>query len=109
MKKLYLKESCTQYSVTRNRYGDFKLTTVGSLLCLYRDVNQLTRGVNYREEMNVIGIFWFDPTATVKIGDVIGYNGQLYRIETFTNAKQLVTTNQTHFLKCAVSLYRSIS
>jgi len=109
MKKLRLKESCTQYSVTRNRYGDLQLTTVGTLLCLYRNLEQLNRGVNFREEANIQGMFWFDPSATVKIGDVIGYNGQLFRIEDVVTAKELLTSDSIHFFKCQVSLYRAIS
>ena len=109
MKKLRLKESCTQYTVSRNRYGDIVMTTVGSLLCLYRNLEQLNRGVQFREEANIQGQFWFDPSATVKIGDVIGYNGQLFRIENVVTAKELLTSNSVHFLKCQVSIYRAIS
>lgn len=109
MKKLRLKESCTQYTVARNRYGDLKLTSLGSLLCLYRNLEQLNRGVNFREEAVIQGMFWFDGTATVKIGDVIGYNGQLFRIENVVTAKELLTSNSIHFFKCEVSLYRAIS
>lgn len=109
MKKLRLKESCTQYTVTRNRYGDIKLTLVGSILCLYRNIEQLNRGVNYREEANIQGIFWFDSSATVKEGDIVGYNGQLFRVENLVTAKELLTSNSVHFLKCQVSLYRAIS
>lgn len=109
MKKLRLRENCTQYSVTRNRYGDLQLTTVGTLLCLYRNLEQIVRGVNYREEANIQGLFWFDPAATVKIGDVISYNNQLFRIENVVTAKELLTSNAVHFLKCQVSIYRAIS
>ena len=109
MKKLRLKESCTQYTVTRNRYGDLILATVGSLLCLYRNIDKLQRGTNFREEMQIQGEFWFDPTASVKIGDVIGYNSQLFRIEDVVTAKSLLTSNQVQFFRCAVSVYRAIS
>jgi len=109
MKKLRLRESCTQYSVTRNRYGDLVLSTVGSLLCLYRNIDKLQRGVNYREELQIQGMFWFDATASVKIGDVIGYNSQLFRIEDVVTAKTLLTSNQVNFFRCAVSVYRAIS
>lgn len=109
MKKIRLKESCTQYTVTRNRYGDLVLTTVGSLLCLYRNLQQLNRGVNYREEIQIQGQFWFDGSATVKEGDVIGYNGQLFRVENLVTAKTLLTQNTVNFLKAQVSLYRAIS
>ena len=109
MKKLRLKESCTQYTVTRNRYGDIKLTSVGSLLCLYRNIEQLNRGVNFREDVQIQGIFWFDPSATVNEGDVIGYSGQLFRIENIVKAKDLLLSDTVQFIKCQVSLYRAIS
>ena len=109
MKKLRLKESCTQYSVTRNSHGDLQLTTVGSLLCLYRNIEQLNRNVNFREEVDIQGMFWFDGSATVHEGDVIGYNNALYRIENIVTAKELLTSNSTNFFRCAVSIYRSIS
>jgi len=109
VKKLHLKESCTQYIVTRNRYGDLQLATVGTILCLYRNIERINRGINFREEADIIGIFWFDPAATAKIGDVIGYKGQLFRIENVVTAKSLLTSNQIHFLKCEVSIYRGIS
>jgi hypothetical protein len=109
MKKLRLKESCTQYSVGRDRYGDIKMTAIGTLLCLYRNIEHIQRDVNFREEAHIIGLFWFDASATVKIGDVIGYNNQLFRIENVVTAKELLTSNAVHFLKCQVSIYRSIS
>ena len=109
MKKIRLKESCTQYTVTRNRYGDLVLSPVGSLLCLYRNIQQLNRGVNFREEIQIQGLFWFDGSATVKEGDVIGYGGQLLRIENLVTAKTLLTQNTVNFLKAQVSLYRAIS
>lgn len=107
MKQLRLKESCTQYTTTRNRYGDLVLTSVGTILCLYRDVSELTR--NQREESNIQGIFWFSGSATVAKGDVIGYGGLLYRLERITNAKTLLTYDSVHFIKATASLYRSIS
>jgi hypothetical protein len=64
---------------------------------------------NYREEVNIIGIFWFDPSSTVGKSDVIGFNGLFYRIEEVTNAKEVLTSNAVHFIKCKVSLYRAIS
>ena len=109
MKKLHLKESATQYTVTRNRYGDLVLTAVGTVLCLYRNIDQLTRGIAYREDISIIGMFWFDPTATVKIGDVVGYQNQLYRIEGVVTAKNLLTQDQVQFFRCTVSIYRAIS
>lgn len=109
MKKLRLKESCTQYTVSRSRYGDLCLTTVGSLLCLYRNTDRLNRGVNFREEVQIEGMFWFDGSATVKLGDVIGYNNQLFRIEDVVTAKELLTSNSVNFYRCAVSIYRAIS
>lgn len=110
MKKLRLKESCTQYSVKRDRYGDMKLTEVGTILCLYRDISLLNRNVNFREEVQIQGIFWFDPAATtLKQGDIIGYNGLLYRLEDVTNAKTLLTQDTLNFIKSSVSLYRAIS
>lgn len=110
MRALRLKESCTLYSsVTRDRYGDIKLNGGTPVSCLYRNIQQLTRGVNFREEIQIIGMFWVDPAANVAEGDVIGYNGQLFRIENLVTAKTLLTENIIHFYKCAVSLYRAIS
>lgn len=109
MKKLRLKETATQYTVTRNRYGDLVLSNPQTILCLYRDITQLSTGVNFREELNIVGIFWFDPSSNIHQGDVVGFNGQLYRIENRTNAKALLTSNAVQFIKCQVSLYRAIS
>lgn len=109
MKKLRLKDSCTQYTTNRNRYGDLVLTAGKTIACLYRDISQLNRGVNYREEMNIRGLFWFAPDATIAQGDVVKHDGLLYRIEDITTAKDLLRRNEVQFLKCAVSLYRAIS
>lgn len=110
MKKLRLRENCTLYSnVTRDRYGDLNLGTGTAVLCLYRNIEQLNRGVNYREEVHITGIFWLDSAAAVVEGAVIKYNGQLFRIETLTTAKELLTSNTVHFYKALVSLYRAIS
>ncbi len=109
MKLLRLKETCTQYQVIRNRYGDIVLTPSQTIKCLYRNISNLTRNVNFREEVEIQGIFWFDPAATVKQGDVIGYLGQLYRLEDVTIAKTLLRRDNIHFIKCNASLYRAIS
>lgn len=110
MKTLRLKESCTVYdSATRNRYGDFSLGNGVSVLCLYRNISQLNRGVNFREEVQIQGIFWLDPAASVHQGDIILYNGSLYRIENLVEGKTLLTRNTLHFHKAMVSLYRGIS
>lgn len=109
MKNIRLKESCTQYSVTRNGHGDLQLTNLGSILCLYRNIEQLNRGVNFREEVQIQGMFWFAGTATVNEGDVIGYNNQYFRIENIVKAKTLLTQNSLNFIKCQVSIYRTVS
>lgn len=108
MKALRLRETATQYKTTRNRYGDLVLASSGTILCLFRNVTDLQRGPN-AEEVLVSGIFWFDPRATVRKGDVVGFGGQLYRLERVTIANQRLTTNATHFIKCTASLYRAIS
>ena len=108
MKRLSLKETATQYTTGRNRYGDFILTELGTLNCLYRDVSKL----GYAERMelqNIQGIFWFENTATVHKDDIIGYDNQLYRIEGITKAKDLLLYDQIAFYKCTASLYRAIS
>ncbi len=109
MKTLRLRESCTRYTVTRNRYGDFSLTNQGILNCLYRDISTLNRDVNSADEVAIQGIFWFDPTSSFTKGDVIGYASQFYLVQKVIVAKELVTSNRIHFIKCEVSLYRSIS
>ena len=110
MKKLHLKESCTIYgSVTRTRYGDLQLNGGTTELCSYRNIEQLNRGINFREDVQIQGLFWFDATTVAKKGSVVQYNGQLYRIENVVTAKQLLTSNAVHFVKCQVSLYRAIS
>lgn len=110
MKKLRLIDTCTQYTTTRNRYGDLELTAGRSLACLYRDISMLNRGVNFREEITATqGIFWFAPDSGIKQGDVVKYGGLLYRMETVTNAKDLLRRNQVQFIKCDASIYRAIS
>lgn len=109
MKKLRFKDTCTKYTVARNRYGDLELSNPQTILCLFRDISMMLNSVQYREETNILGLFWFDPTAQVKKSDVISFNGVLYRIEQVTNAKELLTSNAVSFIKCTVSLYRAIS
>lgn len=109
MRQLQLTETATQYTATRNRYGDLGLAGGATVRCLYRDISRLDRNVQFSENVSIQGIFWFDPSSTVRKGTVIGYQGQLYRIENVTVAKQLVTTGSVHFIKCHASLYRSIS
>lgn len=104
-----LPETCTQYSVARDRYGDLVLTEVGSLACLFRDTSSLLTDVSHREELNIQGTFWFAHDATVKQGDVIKYGGQLYRLEGITNAKDLLMTDTVQFIKAQASFYRAIS
>ena len=108
MKSLRLRETCTQFTTTRNRYGDIVLTPIGTILCLFRNESALILNAN-REEVNVNGIFWFAPDATVKQGDVIQFNGIHYRLEGVTIANQRLTTNATHFIKCTASILRQIS
>lgn len=109
MKALRLKETATQYTTKRNRYGDMQLTQTGRIQCLFRSISLLNRNANFREEVQVQGIFWFAPDSGVSQGDVLGYNGLLYRMERVTNAKTLLTRNAPHFVKCEASLYRAIS
>lgn len=109
MRRLRLTETATQYTTTRNRYGDLELVIAGYINCLYRNLSMLDRNVNFREEIQIQGIFWFEPDATVKQGDVIGYMGNLYRLEQVTIAKSLLTRDDVHFIKCSASLYRAIS
>jgi hypothetical protein len=90
-------------------HGDEVLTSVGTILCLYRNISTLNRNVNYREEVNIQGIFWFDSSTPVGEGDIIGYNSQLYRLEQVVTAKELLTSDAVHFYKCSASLYRAIS
>lgn len=108
MKQLRLKETCTQYRVTRNRYGDVVMTKIGSLNCLFRNISQLMLNAN-REEVQIEGIFWFDSKSTVAMGDIIQFSGLNYRIEKFNRARERLTTNAVHFLKCEVSLVRQLS
>lgn len=109
MKALRLRESYTQYTVGRNAYGDEELAKVGSGICLFRNISQLNRGVNFREEVQIHGIFWFAPTDPHYKGDVIGYQGQLYRLEQIIIGAQRLTTDTVHFYKCTASLLRQIS
>ena len=108
MKALRLRETCIQYTTTRNRYGDLKLTKVGTLLCLFRNISSLSE-LNHREDVTISGIFWFASTSGIKKGDVIGFNSQLYRMESANIANARLTTNATHFIKCNASLLRQIS
>lgn len=108
MKKLRLKESATQYTTTRNRYGDLVLANVGTISCLFRDISMLSN-MNQREQVDIKGLFWFDPAATVAKGDVVGYQGQLYRLEEVTRAKDLLKSDTIQFIKCTATLYRAIS
>ena len=107
MKAIRLKESCVQYKTTRNMYGDLVLGTGNTLLCLYRNITSLTRGV--REEVGIVGSFWFSNSATVSRGDVIKYNGQLYRLENEVTAKTLLTQNVVTYLRFTASELRQLS
>lgn len=111
MKRIRLKETCIVYgSVTRNRYGDLVKNSGTNELCLYRNLEQLNRGVNFREEVQIQGMFWLDGSSSVvKEGSIIGYNNTLYRVENIVTAKTLLTQNSVSFYKCAVSIYRAIS
>lgn len=110
MRKLRLIDSCTKYTVGRNRYGDLELSAGTTISCLYRDKSLLNRGVNYREEITATqGIFWFAADSGIHQGDVVKYNGLLYRMEDVTNAKDLLRRNEVQFIKCSASIYRAIS
>lgn len=108
MRNLVFKETCTHYTTQRDRYGDNKLSSVGTIACLYRDMTQM-QDSNFREETSVTGIFWFPASANVVEKDLIGYNGKLYQIQQVINAKNLLTGNRTQFYKCGVTVYRGIS
>lgn len=111
MKQLRLKESYTQYAnVTRNAYGDNVPGAItGTGLCLYRDISTLNSNVNYRDEVNIQGIFWFAPSDPHNKADIIEYNGVFYRLEQVVKGKELVSSNNVHFYKCTASLLRQLS
>ena len=110
MQALRLRETAKLYSgVTRNRYGDFGLGTGTTVSCLYRDISSLNRNQQFTESVTIQGIFWLDPTSPARKGSVLLYQGQLYMVQRVIVAKELITTNDIHFIKCQVSLYRAIS
>lgn len=102
-------ETCTKYTVSRNRYGDLILSEGVDINCLFRDTSSLLSNVNSREEIHIDGTFWFPPDSNVSQGDVIKYTGQLYRIEGVTNAKDLLFNDIVQFIKAKASFYRGIS
>lgn len=108
MKALRLKETYTSYSNTRNVYGDEVLTPTGTGLCLFRNISSEDYAADM-ETATTEGIFWFAPTDPHVKGDVIGFNGQLYRLERITVARERLTTNAVHFYKCTASFLRQIS
>lgn len=108
MKALSFRETCEQYTVTRNSYGDTLLSHIGSLSCMYRDITGLAEG-NHAESQSDSGIFWFPSDSTIKIGDVVLYNSVHFKISSVNVSKARLTTDATHFLKCGVSILRQLS
>lgn len=108
MKQLQLQELATQYITDRDRYGDLVLVSTGTIKCMFRNVSKLTRGIN-AEDVQISGIFWFDPATTLKKGDVISFAGQMYRLEQINVANARLSNNATHFIKASASLLRQIS
>lgn len=108
MKTLRLKETYTQYTVSRNVYGDEILTQIGSGLCLFRDIQNLGQTNNF-EGIQVDGIFWFASSDAKNMGDVVGIYGNLYRIAQVTIARERITSNSIHFYKCTATLLRQVS
>lgn len=104
-----LVQSCYKVSKSRNAYGDIEYGSTESLSCLYRDISQLQIANANREDVDVDGIFWFEPDSEVERGDIILFDGEYYRIDKITKARARLTDNSVHFLKCEVMRQRQVS
>lgn len=102
-----LNDSCTYFEPSRNEYGDFNYGVGTVLNCRAREINDLTRGNDYREELDADAMFWFLPNSIVQLGGIILYRDNYYRIDTITEARKFDT--EVHFKKCLVVRHRQVS
>lgn len=104
-----LVQSCRKVTKTRNDYGDIEYGATTVLSCLYRDISSLQIGNANREEVDVDGMFWFEPDSGVARGDIILFEGEYFRIEKIIKARARLSDNTVHFLKCEVMRQRQVS
>lgn len=104
----FLVDSITRVSSSRNRFGDIVYGASEVFRCRFREINDLTRSVDGREQLQCDALVHFDSKAGISIGDILVYNGAYYRIDSIVKARRGGSTN-IEFIKCGLLRHRQVS
>jgi hypothetical protein len=98
----------TKITASRNEGGDFVYGAQTDIPCRFREINDITRGVDGREELDADAMVHLPSDCGVVLGDILIYSGEYYRVDTITKARKMGSTN-VEFLKCLLLRHRQVS
>lgn len=103
-----LVDTVTKVTASRNEGGDFVYGATASIPCRFREINDITRGVDGREELDADAMVHVSSDSGVEVGDILAYGSDYYRVDVITKARRLGSTN-VEFIKCLLVRHRQVS
>lgn len=101
-------DEVTKIATTRNEYGDFVLGESETINCRFREINDITRGVDGREELDADAMIHVATDSSVELNDILSYQGNGYKVTEITKARRGGETG-VQFKKCLLTRERGIS
>lgn len=94
----YLVQTCYIVTPSRNKYGDFTVSTRVLENCRFREITTLRR-VPQQEVNDTDAQLWLAPDTTATREKLVLFDGIYYQIERINKARRLGET-EVQFVKC---------
>lgn len=97
-----LNQTCQLITNTRNRYGDYILSSTASVSCWFRQIDLIQRS-SHAEEINADAQVWFAAGTSVEKGQLVLFANIVYQIDKINFARTPFRTG-IQFIKCDLKI-----
>lgn len=91
---------------SRNKYGDFIVTSSETITCRFRVITELDL-IGNREEMRSDALMWVRPDEDIAENTIVYYDGEYYKVQRVVEARRL-RGGTVEFKKCLMEKYTNI-